>query len=445
MQLSKKNMRNIQTTVLVLLILCLCSCNKKSYISDMEPKYLQEGSLLDHLKKDAELTQFVSLLKKTGYDSVLIRKDLYTVLAIKNGSFNAIDTNNVSELKKIIAMHILPSALAKEGLAGKRVMAISGKYIKFLELNGSVTANNVNVIGAGDRATNGLIYKVDNVIFSLPSLYDIISTDPKFSIFFNYIKSSYVSTFDPVNNTIIRYDSLGKPVYKQPWVLIYNSDYLNYSDLGDESEESTLFIPTNDAINVALGRLLAARGNNAQLIIPRISSVHRDTTAGGYYFSQNIPYRGDSTILKDYIFTNIIVKGSVNNLVSGINTFTSKAGNQYQVSSSQVQATAAASNGTYYTLNDITLPDLVYRKTFMFDPRTIDPAFPVIFSNGAATTNAFVTAALNATFDRYSQFNFNNVNAKMDFTFPFVTGGNYRVVLRHVPNISGGIFNSSYK
>jgi len=438
-------MKNIQTTVLVLLILCLCSCNKKSYLSDVKPAYLQEGSLFDHLKKDAELTQFVGLLKKTGYDSVLTRKDVFTVLAVKNGSFSAIDTNNIPELRKIMAMHILPSAVARAGINGKRVMAISGKYVKFLDSNGALTANNVSFTGNGDKAINGLLYKADNVIASLPSLFDVISTDPKFSIYFNYILSSYVSTFDPLNNTIVRYDSIGRPVYKLPWVLINTSDFLKNSKLNDESEESTLFIPTNDAIKIALGRLTKARGNNLQLVIAKLRNSHPDTTSGGYYFAQNIPYRGDSTILKDYIFANNIIKGSINGLVSGPNSFTNKVGNQYVVSSDQVQTAATASNGAYYVLNDITLPDLVYRKTYMFDPQKIDPIYPFLYSNGAKNTNTFTAAPLNALYDRFSTFDFGNLNGILEFIFPFVTSGNYSVVLRVDPSSNNASFvNTSY-
>ncbi|MXV17664.1 fasciclin domain-containing protein [Hufsiella ginkgonis] len=439
-------MKTIKLTVLALFsFLALWSCNKKWDLYDEKPAYLASGTLLDLLKTDPELTQFVGLLKKTGYDSVLSRKDLFTVFAVRNGGFTGIDTSaRTPALRKLIGMHIFPSAMRRETLNGMRIPALSGKYVRFAEAGGNITANNIAITGAGTQAVNGLAFKAAAAITASPTLYDVIAGNPNTSLFYSYIQASYTRTFDPVNNIILKYDSVGVPIYKTPYKYLENSEYVNLTKMLDESEESTFFIPTNEVILKVWDRMLAARLNNQAWVIPRITGAHPEVTVGDYYFRQNAEYRGDSLIVLDYLFRNIAFKGLLTSPVSGTASFTSRSGNQFTVSSAQVQSSGTASNGKYYLINDVTLPGSVYRKTFMYDPR-----FPLIYpftpTLGAKTTNAFTNAGVNDVFDRFSQFDFGNFGGKIEYTIPLVTSGLYKVVLRTVPiNAGGSVINTFY-
>ncbi|MDB5003315.1 MAG: hypothetical protein JWQ34_1540 [Mucilaginibacter sp.] len=409
---------------------------KKQLNQDINPQYLQNGSLYDFLKKDPELTQFISLAKKTGYDSVLRQTRLYTVLAVKNGGFSNIDTNNLILVKRVIGIHIIPTAIYKEKMDALRLPSISGKYVKFITASGTITANSVAVNGSGDRLVNGVAYKVQTAIIPLPSIYEIISTDPNYSLYYQYVQNSFAQAFDPVNNIITKYDSVGKPVYKQPYKYIFTSQFIGYSKIDSEKVEQTVFIPTNTVVTNVLGLMLSARGGNQSLVIPALSSTHAEINIGGYFFGVNIPYAGDSTIVKNYLFRNTIVNGIISSLAAGTNTFTSKDGNTFTVSSAQVSGEGLASNGKYYILNDITLPGSAYRKTFMFEPKTdlppSNPANPFVASGGAKSAVVSTTASSGSIVDRFTTFNLNNVGGRIDFTFPFVTKGDYQVVLRYV-------------
>ena len=104
----KKYSKIIQQSIsALLLVLLLFSCIENNYDYN-KPDYVKEGSLMEVLSKNANYSKFCELLIQTGYDSVLYRGDLFTVLAIDNaelsGAFLPADR---AELKKVLGMHIL--------------------------------------------------------------------------------------------------------------------------------------------------------------------------------------------------------------------------------------------------------------------------------------------------------------------------------------------------
>ena len=150
-------MKNIIRTIFLLAIgiISLYGCKKEIDKDLIELPYLTNGSLYEFLKKDPELTQFMGLVKKAGYDSVLRRIDMYTVLAVKNGGFTGIDTNNLLNVKKVVGNHIVPSAIYKERMDQLRLPTVSGKYVKFMNALGIITANGVVVGDSTNRAQIG--------------------------------------------------------------------------------------------------------------------------------------------------------------------------------------------------------------------------------------------------------------------------------------------------
>ncbi len=449
----KRNIQKLSTSIITSLFLLLgysCTTNKwdDHYAT---PDYLNEGSVYTLLTKNPVYTEFRGLLKKTGYDSLLRRTDLYTVLAVKNGGFTAIDTtNNMVSLKRIIGTHIFPSSIFPQNMSNTNILACSGKPVNFSVLSDGHAANGFRISDAGTKGLNGVIYEIDHLIVPNLNLLETISGNPDFSLFSNYIATGYVTIPDPLRNTIIGYDLTNKPIYQKPVVYKQFSQYLNDVKIDDEKTVATAFIPTNNAINTVMSKLLQGRSGRSDLIVPKLGTAHGDTTIGYYFIPKGLAYQGDSAILKDYLFKNIIVNGKVMSLGAGINTFTNVAGNQFSVSSGQVQGnTIAASNGSYFTLNDVTLPDVVYRPRYMFVPsyKSATGVFSlntgVALSGGTSTAIVYVTPS-SATFSYRgfaTRFNFVNIGGRIDFNLPFVTQGYYRVILKDYLDNNGCIVN----
>lgn len=444
--------------IICLFVVMVYSCTPDRWEENYTtPAYLNDGSLMSVLTKTPDYSEFTGLLKKTGYDSLLRRADLYTVLTPKNGAFTGIDTvGDISLLKKIIGIHILPSAIFTRNMNNTSILACSGKPVYFSVVSNGHHANGYKISETGTKVMNGLIYEIEHAIVPNPNLFEAVAGNPNFSLFNDYIASSFAVIPDPSKNKILGYDITTKPIYQEPVTTMLFSQYLTDAKINDEKTTSTVFIPTNSAVNTVLSRLLQSRANRTELIVPKLGTAHGDTTIGYYFIPKNQAYQGDSAILRDYLFKNIIVRGNKQSLATGVNTFTNIDGNQFNVSSSQVEGSAiSASNGTYYTLNDVTLPDSLYRPKFMFVPSyksntgkySLNPG--VVFSGGTSPTPVYTTGSTSAFYPPKNyrgfatSFNFIHKGGRIDFNLPFAIQGYYIVILKNWLDDEGCIVNAN--
>lgn len=460
-----KNLKEIlQSKMLAgLLILLLYSCMDKKWDDYyVRPAYLKEGSIMHILAGNADYKEFSSLLRKTGYDSLLTRNEMVTVFAPKNGAFGGIDTtSDLITLKKIMGMHIVHALVFKDKMSNNMYLSVSGKPLRFNVTTDGATVNKINILSFDKRVLNGVVHEVESVIIPLPNLYEFVKADSYLSFFKRYIDSSFIASniVDVLLNKITGYDTLGNPIYKPP--IIYKpgtSDYLQQVPIDDEMELSTIFVPSISALNNNFSKMLAARKGNINLIIPQLNKAHGDTVIGYYFIPANTAYKGDSAVLRDYLFKYAALKGEVAQFANGINNFTNVSGNAFVVDQSKIlsDSTKYASNGYMYTLSDITLPDSVYRRSFIFQPRvriapnpanpTVTIPNPQIVYRGGSTAPT-ETATSIAFGGRYTNFDFLNVGAELDIIMPYVINGNYRVNLLLNNNASaygGGILDAFY-
>ena len=448
--------RIIQSKVIVgMLIMIVFSCNKKWDQYYVKPAYLDNGSVFELLGKNPDYTQFVSLVRKTGYDSILRSGSTSTVFALKNGAFSGIDTvTNIVALKKIIGMHILNSTVYTDGMNNTNVLSFSGKLLKFAISPTGPTVNGIVIKGLNSRALNGVIQEVEKVILPISNHYEALLTIPELSLFKRYIDSNFKFIVDVEKNIRTGYDTLNQPIYQMPIMYKQMSAFLAYSGLNVENVIRTVFMPNNTAVNKAVSNLLVARAGKTNLIIPKLSTNHKDTIVGTIFFPSGMPYAGDTALLLDYLYSHPIIGNEIP-VLAATKSFTNLKGEPFTVAQSQVKINATpASNGISYILNDITLPDLVYRPRFMFlpFPKVINPANPggatinnpnIIYSNG---TNTSPTQTGNATCytGSFTRFNFVNVGGKVEFNFPFATKGKYRVNMKTYLDNNGCIVSANY-
>jgi Secreted and surface protein containing fasciclin-like repeats len=453
----KKIKRILQDHVVIgLLLATLFSCNKRWDEYYVKPSFIENGSVYDLLTANPDYSQFASLVRKTGYDSLLKSHGSFTVFAVKNGAFTGIDTvTNLVALKKIIGMHIVGSVLYSDGMNGTHTLSESGKLLKFGNSQSAISVNGIIVNGLNSRALNGVLQEVNKVILPVSNLYDIIVATPELSLFKTYIDSSFKYVVDVDRNVKIGYDTANLPIYQTPVIYKRQSTYLQTTGLDNENVIRTVFMPNNTAVNNAISNLLVARAGRTDLIIPRLNTLHKDTIVGNIFFPGGMAYAGDTANLLDFLFYHPVIDKEIPSLAPGTNTFTNILGNPFNVDPGQVKTGATpASNGIYYILNNITLPDLAYRRKFMFlpfpkIPNPANPAGPQIinpditYSNGTNTSPSQSSNSSCYT-GKFTRFNFVNVGGKLDFNFQFVTKGYYRVNLKNYLDNNGALVTISY-
>ena len=270
----------------------------------------------------------------------------------------------------------------------------------------------------------------------------------------SFIQSDYIQIIDPLNNIKIGFDTLNKPIYQEPINYIQFSSFMNFAKPDDEGTLSTTFLPTNAGISKAIAGMLIANGNRADMIVPRLNDKHGDTIVGGRYFKSKESYAGDTVALINDIYRHVFVRGEIPSLPADTSNIINASGKQLSISKSQVKSgPVSASNGYYYLLDEVTVPEMFYRKSYMFlpIPKVPNPANPattinnpnIIYSNDANASPAVVGSSKAYT-GNFTRFNFTKVGGKIEFVVPYVTKGYYKVILGYLPEANHALFSASY-
>lgn len=435
----KKSKKTEQFPILAgLLLLFVFSCTDKNWNDYYDkPDYLEEGSAVTFLENKPDYSEFVGLLKKTGYDSLLVKGGSYTVFALKNGAFSGIDTNSDREaLKKIIGMHILPVTVFKEKMNGSHYLSLAGKQLRFSSEGGAGKVNTVTISDAGTRVQNGMVYSIEKIIMPLPNIAELLisGTDPAYSIYQFYINTRFDTIIDPDKNIRIGFDSLSRPVYKPPFIYKITNSYLAANKLDDDNQLSTVFALSEAGKSELNAKLLSLRDGKPELMLPLVYFEHGDTSIGGYFLARNRVLMDDFSQAWNTLATKTIVSKELAPWTGGTQTLENISGDIISVSQADVVASSTkfASNGYIYTVNKLTLPEVLMRRSYsmLVSPTMVNVAnvrIPNPDYKNIAYRNGFTYTAtsLPAVSGYLTTFTFNMVGAEMDITFPYITKGNY--------------------
>ncbi len=176
--------------------LALVSCKK----SDDEVIDSDAGDdIMVIAKADPDLSTFVSAVTKAQLQTTLEHGE-YTVLAPTNAAFTAsgIDINALSSdsLRTLLLPHIVVSEFRLESLrSGSRTTAIN-RPVYFSVSNAAVVVNGSSKVITGDiDAANGIIHKVDHLIYiSQHNILQNIRFTPEFSTLYTLLKREVFST-----------------------------------------------------------------------------------------------------------------------------------------------------------------------------------------------------------------------------------------------------------
>lgn len=451
----KKYNKIIQYSIASALFFFLLSACVENNMDYSKPDYVKEGSVMDVLTKNPDYSKFCELLSQTGYDSLLYRGDLFTVFAPDNQALSGVTLPaGREELKAIAGMHLAPSSLYRSVMTSKRLQSVSGKMLKIEgAVSDGVLVNGIPVSDFDQRAVNGVIHKVKGVILPAVNLYDAVGADPELSLFKEYIDTNFEYVIDPDNNIKLGYDTLNIPIYQEPIIYIKQFNYLQDAALKDESVLSTLFIPTDDLVRKLVADMVKAKGG-VDRVVPSLGYMHGDTLIAGRYFKYLAPYEGDTAALYNELFRHICARGEYP-VVGKNSSYTNISGGKCLIKESDIEGEAKeVSNGYYYCLKDLKVPELFYRKPVMFLPlqKVPDPADPdktinnpaIMYEDGAKYSASVAKPNGVCYTGKFSRFDFTKIGGKIDFSIPDVVKGKYKVLLSYFPETNAGTANASY-
>lgn len=232
-----------------LLSLSGCKETLEDYYGKPDDSGVSDIGILEQLEKDTVYTEFLALLKETGFDQEFAKDILYTVWAPADATMpDTIKWMSLENKKIVVANHLSYMMLYRRNLEKlSRVKMLSGKYLK---LTGK--ANEFLLDGAGLENTdqvccNGVIHGIREWLLPRKNIYEWLEILPdEYSMFRDTLLARNARVFDKSQSVPVSVNEMGQTVYDTVWKM--DNPILAKGDIRREDEVFTFFIPDNVAV-----------------------------------------------------------------------------------------------------------------------------------------------------------------------------------------------------
>lgn len=136
-------------------------------------------TLWENINSREDLTDFASILKKTGYDQVLSTQQTFTVWAPVNSVLDSkMDSlNNVSDsllLMEFVKNHVARNNYGASGAINEQVRMVNGKMLNFEGSGDQYSISNVAIQNANLVSKNGVFYTTKDMIPFHANIYEYL-------------------------------------------------------------------------------------------------------------------------------------------------------------------------------------------------------------------------------------------------------------------------------
>lgn len=315
--------KRIFTLILFGIVLNSCMDNW----GDRFNQELPDQTVWEIISTSPEYSQFAALISETGFDSILNRNSVNTVLIPPANTLDALSELDSSDKRNLIAYHISNSILYSSDIQDiSSLKTLIGKQIFIENKEGVLTLNqDIGFVKTDIRALNGVIHEIDAPLVIRPSLLSIIEDNEEFSYIRDFILEGTELFFDEENSVQIGLDTIGRNIYDSVWIST-NDFFSQYANLSSEDDSYTLFLADNTTLDTALAGELK----------------------GGYLAT-----------LPSYILKGVVYADELSDQLTTVN------GKKLFLTSDDVELYANASNGIAYKLKK--LYDLPIPQTFIWE------------------------------------------------------------------------------
>ena len=221
----------------------------------------QQASLLENITKNPNLTQFASLLTKSGFDQQLVSSQTFTVWAPVNDSFNyneLMTTGNDRLLKQFVKNHVARNNYPASGAMNQKVFMLNEKLMHF---QGDGQGYNIQgiALNAGQQnigSNNGMLHLISGKIPYLPNIYESLNNEQfaldSISEYYHQYDVRKLDELRSVPGPIVD----GEQTYLDSIFNESNNLYHTFrSYINQEDSNYTMLLPTNVAWTKAYNRI----------------------------------------------------------------------------------------------------------------------------------------------------------------------------------------------
>lgn len=375
------------------------SCKKWEDHIALPQQQLSE-TVLEHMRKDPQLSSFVAYAEQTGLDSILNASKNITVFAPTNDALAAIPNTvktDLAQLKAYLQNHISSNAyFIRDAVDSLRVPMLNGKRIFFINKK----FDDANIVEADTYLKNGVLHKIDKAIALMPSVWEFIVQTKN-----DYAQNAYISSLNFLGQdpSLAQLDSInpntGEPVYVPgTGIVTINTFKTKVLDVAKEDSLFTYILLTNDAFTTEKNKLL-----------PYFNSRSTDTTTNNASWA----------VVKDFAIRGLYNEANLPAVLQ------SKFGVHVQMNKSSIVSVKKLSNGIAYIMSAANTP--------------VQEKIPVVYVEGetpySLSVNSSATVFYRQRKDSITGRNFNDIYLNMG------SGG----ANRYATYFSNQLFTTKYK
>ena len=316
--------KNLIALVIFAVSLLLGGCYDNAWESHVSSDELLKNNLVIVMSTKPELSTFVAMLKKTGYDQVLKTANSFTVFAPTNNAWTGVDTSNVDLVRKMIGSVIVYKTYYTDNTGlYTSLKSVNGKNIFYS--SDSKTFNGAQIISSDLKAANGVIQITDKLVERRSNIWEFLSENTATSQY-QFINSLNQKILDPLRSVPVGVDAAGKTKYDTVWMNINN--FLRKYPIDNEDSIFTYIVVENDSYTAL---------HNKYLKYFKMSTNAQTDSITNFNVCQDFVIRGIVDITKFDTLSNADgVKVPVKNAVIA-QTYNSSNGRVYVIKESNIR------------------------------------------------------------------------------------------------------------
>lgn len=326
-------MRLINKTVLSIAVLVLgtffTGCNESAWDKHVNASELFEGTLMEAIDADPDLSVFAQLLRQTGYDNLLAASGSYTVFAPVNSAWSTVDTDNVDQLVKIIGSMIVYKTFFSDNPELYQVVtSLNGKNIFYN--SESETFNGASITRGDIETANGALQVTDKVLERRDNIWEFLSRKTNFNQFI-FINSLNSQIMDEEKSIALGVDENGLIRYDTVWMQV--NSFLDQYPIHREDSIYTYIVVENAGFNMLYNKYKPY--------------LNLGTANAAQQFSSDSITRFN--VCQDFVFKGI-------HDITTVDSLENVDGMKVPVKDVQISEVYNASNGRVYVINQSNIP-----------------------------------------------------------------------------------------
>lgn len=204
-------------------------------------------TLTDAIRQNDDLSTFLTMLEKTGYDTVLAATQSYTIWAPINEALADVDLSDVDEMSSIVKNHISRFPYVTSTTTGVETVRMLDKKILSFSQNGEdFYFGNQKLLSYDCTCNNGILHTIDGREPYLRNIWEFMKDTRGYDSIYKYMASYEVYEFDEDNSEVLGINEYGQTVYDS----VFNYSNLLLTSFGSiKTEDSiyTMILPDNQA------------------------------------------------------------------------------------------------------------------------------------------------------------------------------------------------------